>query len=123
MIIIGDNSIPYSDTFTTIKSIDEIKTTPPNSVVLFEFDIDILKYTYENNISSAVLVTNIKQTIYAHNLNTTYIIVEKNLAKTIQNIAETYMFDSKILTQIKHDDEIEEIALLGIDGVIYLDNI
>jgi len=39
--------------------------------------------------------------------------------KEIQKIAENYMFDSKIIQPIKTDDEVEEVALKGIDGVIY----
>ena len=37
----------------------------------------------------------------------------------MQKIAENYMFDSKILAIIKSNDELEEIALDEIDGVIY----
>ncbi|MDQ1268226.1 MAG: hypothetical protein QG560_869, partial [Campylobacterota bacterium] len=43
----------------------------------------------------------------------------KTLAKTAQNVAESYLFDAKILVMIEDEDEIEELALLAIDGVIF----
>ena len=56
--------------------------------------------------------------MYASSLNARYIIVDKEMAKTAQNIAENYLFDAKILVKIESEDEIEEIAILGIDGVL-----
>ena len=60
----------------------------------------------------------INQLMYASSLNARYIIVRKEMAKTAQNIAENYLFDAKILVKIENEDEIQEIALLGIDGVL-----
>ena len=36
-----------------------------------------------------------------------------------QNIEENYVFDAKILSTIEDEDEIQELALLGVDGVIF----
>ena len=44
-----------------------------------------------------------------------------NLAKICQNIADSYLFDSKILAVIQSEQEIESIALSHIDGAIFLD--
>lgn len=43
------------------------------------------------------------------------------LAKICQNIADSYLFDSKILAVIQSEQEIESIALSHIDGAIFLD--
>jgi len=118
MILIGDKNIPYED-IVKINKIDDIKDTLPNSTVLFNFDIKILKYTQKNDINSAVIVDNIKNVIFASNLNARYIIPINEILVQTQKIADNYMFDSKILAVIQNDDELEKIALKEIDGIIY----
>lgn len=118
MIFIGDKLVPFEELFK-VNSIEEIKTTKANSTILFAYNEDLLKYTFENEINSAVVINSIKEAIYCNALNVKYIIASKNLAKDIQKIAENYMFDSKVLAVIKSNDEIEEIAHFEIDGVIY----
>lgn len=44
-----------------------------------------------------------------------------SLAKVCQNIADSYLFDSKILAVIQSEQEIESLALSHIDGAIFLD--
>jgi hypothetical protein len=68
-------------------------------------------------------VNNITELVYASAFNASYCIVTQKLAKTAQKIAENYLFDTKILVHIENEDEIEEMALLGIDGVIFLEAI
>jgi hypothetical protein len=118
MIIIGDKNIPYG-TICKIETIDDIKNTKPNSIVLFDFNLDILKYTKQNDIKSAVVVNNIKDSIFCASFDAFYIIVPKNISKKIQKIADSYMFDSKILAMIEDENSIENIAKKQIDGVIY----
>ena len=118
MIIINHLDIPSID-IETISSIDDIKSTQPNSYVWFDYDINIIKYCQNNNINSIVNIINIKEAIFCNALGVKYIITPEDLASTLQNIAENYMFDSKILQKISDDNQIEQIALKGIDGVIY----
>jgi hypothetical protein len=68
---------------------------------------------------TAIFAQNITQLLYASSFNASYIVVEKELAKTAQNIAENYLFDAKILVMIENEDEIEELAILGVDGVVF----
>ncbi|MEA2050984.1 MAG: hypothetical protein U9O56_09675 [Campylobacterota bacterium] len=119
MIIIGDKYIPYN-LIEKVTDIESINFTKTNSTISFKFDKEIMSYSMNNNINYIVKITSIKEAIYANSMNASYLICKKNLAKTIQNIAENYLFDTKVLVQIKDEDEIEELALLGIDGVIYL---
>lgn len=42
------------------------------------------------------------------------------LAKTCQKIADSYMLDSKILAIISDENDIESVALEGIDGAIFV---
>jgi disulfide oxidoreductase YuzD len=118
MIIIGDENIDY-EKIEKIDSTSTISSTTPNSTVLYKFNFEILKYTQVNNISSAVITKNLQEVIYASNFKVKYIIVEKNIAKHAQDIANNYMLDSKILVAIETNDEIVENAIDEIDGVIY----
>ena len=119
MILIGDDNISYEN-IERIDSIKDISSTKPQSTALFNFDLEILKHTQVNDINSAVIVNNIREVIYASSLNARYIIVENNLSKIAQKIADNYMFDSKILVIIKDENEIEQSAIDEIDGIIYL---
>ena len=118
MILIGDKLVPFGE-FFNISSIDEIKNTKANSLISFRYNENLLTYSYENDLYYAVVISSIKEAIYANNLNARYIICQKELAKDIQKIADNYMFDSKVLAVIQTSDEIEEIALNEIDGIIY----
>lgn len=118
MIILGDNLVPFEET-SFIEEIDNIKNTKANSTVLFEFNENLLKYSYENNLFVGVIVHTLKEALYANALHAKYIICENPLDKNIQNIAENYMFDSKILTIIESSDELEKVAMNKIDGAIY----
>ena len=118
MILIGDKLVPFPE-ISFISNIEQINSTKANSIVLFVYDEKILKYVYDNELPSAVIVKSIKDAIYCNNLNVKYIISEKTLASQIQKIADNYMYDSKNLAIIDSNDEFEEIAINEIDGIIY----
>lgn len=118
MILIGDFLVPHEEVFF-VENIQEIKNTNSNSTIAFKYEEETLKYCFENSLSSIVIVESLKEAIYANALKAKYIACNKNLDKDIQNLAENYMFDSKILSIIEDNKEIEEIALKQIDGVIY----
>ncbi|MDX9900267.1 MAG: hypothetical protein RBT22_02110 [Aliarcobacter sp.] len=118
MIIIGDKLVPFEEVIY-IKNIENIKNTKANSTIIFDYDEKTLEYSYKNNLSSAVVVSSIKEAIYCNSLNVKYIISEKNLACEIQKIADNYMYDSKNLVIINSNEEFEQTAIAQIDGVIY----
>lgn len=120
MIILGDKIIPYENT-SFISSIGEIKNTKANSTLIFIYDVELLKYCYENELSSAVIVTSLTEAIYCNSLNAKYIISDKHLAIQIQKIADNYMYDSKNLVIISSNEEFEDVVKDEIDGVIYKD--
>ncbi len=122
MLIFGHKWIE-SPKFYKIETIEDIKDTPPNSTVLLsnlEEYIDIAKYCKKNSISFAIEVNSIKDAIFSNLLNAKYIVASKELAKSIMPIAQNYLFDSLVLAKINSEDEIEEMAKSGIDGVIYI---
>ena len=118
MIILGDDLVPFEET-SFIKEIENIKNTKANSTILFDFNENFLKYSYENNLFVGVIVHTLKEALYSNALHAKYIICDKPLDKTIQDVAENYMFDSKILTIIEASDELEIVAIDKIDGAIY----
>ncbi|MBA3025354.1 MAG: hypothetical protein FP820_02980 [Sulfurimonas sp.] len=121
MLLFGHRFIA-SDSFYHISSIDCIKHTPPSSTVCLEFNeanLDIIEHVNANYVPLALRVANITELIYASNLNAKYAFVTPKMAKTAQNIAENYLFDMKIIVLIEEEEEIEELALLGVDGVAF----
>jgi hypothetical protein len=119
MIVVGNKNIPFVD-ICLITNIDDIQNTKSNSIVVFEYDINILTYCKKNNLLCGVIIKNITQSIFSNSLEALYQIVDNsNFANQIQKIAENYVYDSKILQLIENDEEIEQIALNNIDGVIY----
>ncbi len=118
MIILGDEIVPYED-IVFISKINEIKNTKANSTILFFYEEELVKYSFENNLPYGVIITSLKEAIYANSLNAKYIISEKNIAIQVQKIADNYMYDSKNLAIINTNEEFEHIAKDEIDGVIY----
>jgi hypothetical protein len=121
MILFGHRFIE-SENFYHVLSIDAIQNTPPSSIILVDFNeenLDIIDHAVINSMPLAIQVENITQIIYASSFGATYILVTKELAKTAQDLADNYLFDAKILVHVEEEDEIEELALLGVDGVIF----
>jgi hypothetical protein len=120
MIIFGHRFIT-SESFYHVLDIDSIKHTPSSSTIYIEFNednLDIIQHAQLNSVDMTIQVSNITELIYASALDAKYIAVSKKDAKEFQDIAENYLFDAKILVMIDNEKEIEEIALLGIDGIL-----
>jgi len=121
MLIFGHRFIP-SESFYHILDIESISNTPPSSVIHIEFseeNLDIITHAIANQISTSICAKDITQVIYAASLEASFIVVHKELAKNARNIANEYMFDAKILVLVENETEIEELALVGVDGVIF----
>lgn len=110
-----------------INSWEDAQKTPSNSLLLFTFQMenyfDLIQKCNKNSVKYTLKVETLKEVIFAHNFGANYIVVEKSLAKNAQKVANEYLFDAKILAIIEHEDEIEELALFGIDGVIFSNTI
>jgi len=121
MLIYGHNFIP-SESFYHITDIKDITHTPPSSTIYFKFskkNLDLVEHAYSNFITTALVVTNVIDLMFASSLKAKYIIVDKELAKTAHEIAQNYLFDAKILVHIDNEEEIEDMAIIGVDGVIF----
>jgi len=111
-----------SEKFYHISDIDAITKTPPSATLYLEFseeNLDIINYLKENGLNFVLNIKSIEELIYAQAFEAKYISLSKELAKSAQSIAENYLFDAKILVHITKEDEIEEMAILGIDAVLF----
>ncbi len=125
MLIFGHKFIK-NDNFFHIFDIESLQKTPPSSKIYLEFEeknLDIIEHLSNNHIVFGLGVKDITELLYAAALGANYIAVHQKLAKTAQSIAESYLFDAKILVHITQESEIEEMALLGIDGVLFPESI
>lgn len=121
MLLFGHKLIK-SEQFYHIGSLEHIPHTPPSSTLYLHFsqeNLEIITYLQNNAISFALYTATLQEVIFAHNLGASYIVVPKELAKTAQDVAQNYLFDAKILVLCSDDAQIEEFALLGVDGVIF----
>jgi len=121
MILIGHPWVK-SPEFCRVFSQDDIKASKPDQIVLLEPLVDshkLAQYCQENKIVYAVVVNTIDDAIYANALGASYMICEEDAALMIQPIAETYLFDTKVLVLIHNEKEIAKIARGGIDGVVF----
>ncbi len=120
MIIIGHELIPYK-TFIKIEKIKDNLEVEEESIILFDFyNKEVLKYISENDVSFfATKVENAIDACLANALGVKYILVEQDIASSIQKIADEYLFDSKILLIIDEEKEMSLAIKDFIDGVIF----
>jgi hypothetical protein len=115
-----------SKSFCKVFSIEDIKTTKADSIVLLEPLVDshsYAQYCQENSIAYAVVVNTLDDAIFANALGAKYMICEEDAALMIQPMAQEYLFDTRILVLIHSNKDISKIARGGIDGVIFAEAI
>ena len=112
--------------FQKVTTLEEIKTTKPNSTLIFDYcdsSIEVYNFCKINDIPYGVKINTIKELIFISNLNAKYAFADNiENAKFFQKIANEYLLDTKIILFIDSLDDIEQIALLGIDGVKLKEN-
>ena len=111
-----------SKSITKIYSINDIKNSNTNSILLLEAlekSIELAKYCQKNHIPYAINISSIKEAIFANELGASYIISSKEKATQIQPIAQNYLFDTEILVVIEDEEDISQLAINGIDGVVF----
>jgi len=115
-----------SEKFVKVKTIEDIKNSPSNTTLIFDYcesSIEVFNFCRINNIPYGVKINNIKELIFISNLNSKYAFTENiKQAEIFQKIANEYLLDTKIILLINSLEEIEKIALFGIDGVKLKDN-
>jgi len=125
MLIFGHPILP-SPSLYHIDSIEAIASTPPNSTVLFSYaesNRDIMLHCRDNDVPFALYVASVTEALFAENFGVRFLVTDAALARSVQKVAETYLFDAKILAQVSDDEQIETLAFEGIDGVIFAEAI
>ena len=118
MIIIGHPLVEYLP-FYEIISLEDIKNTPPNSRVIFEFDAKMANYCQKNGVSFAMKIKDKQEAVLSNALEADFIVVEKEIAKEVQSLAEDYIFDSKVLLLAVSESDFEWAIESRIDGILF----
>ena len=121
MLIFGH---PWVQTplFKKVFSQEDIAKVATEEVVLLEplsDSIILAQYCRSQKRNFAVTVNSITEALFANALGSCYIICQQEDAIKIQPIAQEYLFDSKILTLINSEKEIQKMAEHAIDGVLF----
>ncbi len=125
MLIFGDKYIP-SPTFVRVKSIEDIDQSNPTDILFleeFSKPFKLAQYAKENFLEYGVYVNSLKEALYANALGASYILTRFALAKELQQIANEYLWDAKVLAIIESEKELEIVAKAFIDGAIYKNSI
>ncbi len=121
MKLIGFKDIP-SNNILKIDSFDQIDTYNVNSIFYVNGDdyqlIDRCKKSSLKVLSKA---DTIKDLIVLYNKDVDIILVDENFATEAMNIANNYLFDSKIAVEVNSLDDIEKFVKIGVDISIQKD--
>ena len=125
MILLGHPHVQHEKLYH-ISSVEAIEHTPSNSTLVFSYNsevFDLIEHARDNSLEFALEVSSLKDAIIGENLDAKYILLKRDIAKSVQRAADTYLFDAKILVHIEDEDSIETFANEGIDGVIFAEAI
>lgn len=121
MILFGHPYVP-SERFYHIDSIEAIRHTPANSILVLFFapeNLDIIDHLRRNGIRFALFVETQSDAVIAENLRAHYLIVNPKNGPAIQKVAEHYLFDAKVLGYINDMDDLQELIDMRLDGAIF----
>lgn len=121
MILFGHPYVP-SERFYHIDSIEAVRHTPANSILVLFFapeNLDIIDHLRRNGIRFALFVETQSDAVIAENLRASYLIVNPKNGPAIQKVAEHYLFDAKVLGYINDMDDLQELIDMRLDGAIF----
>jgi hypothetical protein len=121
MLIFGHPWIK-SPTFKKVFSKEDIAEVSSGEMILLEplsDSIVLAQHCQAQRIDFAVTVTNVTEALFVNALGGKYLVCQLEDATKIQPIAQEYLFDTKVLTLIISEREIQKMAELSIDGVIF----
>ncbi|WP_456479335.1 hypothetical protein [Nautilia sp.] len=110
-----------SEEFYEVKTLEEIKNSPPNSTLIFEYcesSLELYNFCKINGIPYGVIVSDIREMIFCANLGAKYIFCDTiKKAKTFQKIADDYLLSCKVVLFIENFEEINTVARYAIDAI------
>ncbi|MBN2768993.1 MAG: hypothetical protein JXQ68_07800 [Campylobacterales bacterium] len=123
MLIFGYDLIP-SRPWCKVSTQKEVASTSSSTVILLGLNsLDVATYCKEQNVDFALEVESTKEALIASALGASYLLCAQDVAKEIQAIANEYLWIAKVIVPIENEDELEIVARLGIDGVIFAQSI
>jgi hypothetical protein len=113
---------PFSnENFIKVSSIEEIKNTPSNTTIIFEYNdklMDAFVFCKKNDIAYGVKINSVKELIFIANLNAKYAFTDSlQKAEIFQKTAENYLLDTKIIFLADSLEKIEVLVKYRIDGI------
>ena len=117
MIIIGHKLIPFIP-FSKIQSVDDILQSPKSTILLFEYNEELIWHCQQNSLPFALHVDCVNQALIANGIKAKYIICNENLVSKVQELAEHYLFDSHVGVHVESEEDMYIWAEKRIDAVI-----
>lgn len=122
MKIIGHPLIPHQR-FVKISTLEDIDHILPDAMIWWESTQDpscaFAHFAQQHHIPYAISIQTLRELLIYVNLEAKYLIASKSSILAFQAILKDYVLDPLLLCKISDESEIEELALQGIDGVIF----
>lgn len=115
MQILGHELIDFTPLFS-IEYIEDIKNQ--DGILFFEFNPELIKYCKDKNHKFALHIFNQTEAILGNGAKADILVCHQDLALDVQELAEYYLFDSKIAILINDEDEIEKAIKHKVDMAI-----
>lgn len=117
MQLLGHPLIPYKN-LKSISSKEEINEAQKESILLFEYEPELIRYAKELDKEFALHVFNQREAIIGNGVGASILICSLNLAQLVQNLAEYYLFDAKVAILINSEEEIDQAIDKKVDMAI-----
>jgi fructose-bisphosphate aldolase class 1 len=125
-VLIFEDSYIEEAKFVKVSNIEDINKTSPKDILLlqeFKEPYQLAKYCQQNSLSYAIEASSILDAIYASNLGASYVVASLDLAKSLQELANEYLWDMKVLATVDTKEELIGVAKAFIDGAIFIKRI
>lgn len=117
MIIVGHSLISYEKIYL-IKELSSINKVPQDSICLFKYSEEFIFTCKKKEIKFALHVKDEKEAILGNALKASFLLCDEVLAKKVQNLAEYYLFDSKVALLINSINNLESAIEKRVDMAI-----
>lgn len=121
MKIFGLSPIPHPK-FQKIYQVEDIANIHANTIPYFkdtrDCNLAIGGFAYSNQVNYAFIPNSLKNFLIYSNLGAKYALIQSDPIP-FQALAKEYLLDIQVLKIIQNPSEIEQYALLGIDGVVF----
>lgn len=117
MEIYGHELIDY-DPLYLVQNKDEIDDKNGKYLLFFEYNPMLIKYCQDKKLQFALHVFNPIEAVIGNCVGAKLLICPKKIAFEVQELAEFYLFDSKIAILINSEDEIADAIEKKVDVAI-----